>query len=518
MSDVRKPLSTDTRSHASIFLLAIGLVLGAASGEMQAARLGGAGTSIDVRAPVAGPGRQPQRAGGGTGSSISAHISTGTRTPVRSQAFGRARLPAQAWIPARSPGRTGTSGRSASIPPDFILGVQWENGAVTARYLNELGLHWARGDIALNQVIPVIEDPTLTLDDVQNSPWMIDDLLDNADWSGVDAQLRPMAEAGIDLFAVLGEGWIGTYASIDGEDATPDRLGADTYLAYIYLYSRAVVERYDGDGYKDADGIVIKHWQIENELNQAMFTTLYGWREPTGLEGLTSLWADWDFLTSLLYTLNRAVHESDPSAVTTQNLHTDIPPEYNRLFRTPGWPDAAYQWRNYMDVMGFDAYPNYYYADPIQSDTVGDRVDLLHRISGKPVIIMETGYPSGPPELGYSEEKQAQYLEAAVHSAVDAGAIGYLHFKLTSSDQPTIELTDQDKKDMAVLGRLFENGHIVALLGWTARHAEEIPHLIEVLQAVEPYWGLVDTAGNRKPAFYTMQQLAAEMNLTSTRD
>ena len=249
------------------------------------------------------------------------------------------------------------------------------------------------------------------------------------------------------------------------------------------------MERYDGDGYKDADGMVIKYWQIENELNQAMFTTLYGWREPTGTAGLTSLWADWDFLTTLLDTLNRAVHDSDPTALTTQNLHTDIPPEYNRLFGLPGWPAAAFQWRNSMDIVGFDAYPNYYYADPINSDTVGERVDMLQELSGgKPVIIMESGYPAGPLELGYTEEKQAQYLVDSVHSAVDAGAIGYIHFKLTSTYQPSIEVTEQDKENLELIGQLFEDGHVLALLAWIALHEDEIPHMIEVLQAVEPFW------------------------------
>ena len=71
----------------------------------------------------------------------------------------------------------------------------------------------------------------------------------------------------------------------------------------------------DGDGYKDADGIVIKHWQIENELNQALLTAIWGWRSPVWLEALLSPWADWDFCTELLATLNRAVHESDPDAI-----------------------------------------------------------------------------------------------------------------------------------------------------------------------------------------------------------
>jgi hypothetical protein len=135
----------------------------------------------------------------------------------------------------------------------FILGLQWAGASTTTRYLPELGVTWARNTISWDWVQPTITDDTLTLEDAENDPTLVDDLIREGNWASIDAQLKPVVDAGIQLLPVIGLGWIGCLPTIDGETATPDRLGADTYLAYMYVYVRAVVERYDGDGDRDAD-------------------------------------------------------------------------------------------------------------------------------------------------------------------------------------------------------------------------------------------------------------------------
>lgn len=415
----------------------------------------------------------------------------------------------------RPAARAGVASTDAALDP-FILGIQWDGGLTNAS-LPALGVHWTRLTLPWRQVQPVVEDASWALIDVTNDPSYVDDYIETADWGGMDQTLQGLQSQGIQIFPVVGLGWLGCLPTYQGQTATPDALGADTYLAYMYVYVKAMVERYDGDGDRDAPGIVIKTWQIENELNQAMLTTLYGWREPTGVEGMSSLWADWDFLTELLRTLNRAVHEADPSAITVQNIHTDIPEEYNHLFRMPGWEEAALLWKDHMDWMGFDAYPNYYYADPIHGALVGERVSILREISGKPVIAMEVGYPSGPTELGYSQEKQAQFLEEALVSVREAGARGYFHFKLASSETHSVVLTEEDKTNLALVGHLFEDTRIGLLLGWTARHLDYIPHFIDVLQAVEGYWGLVTENGTPKQSYAVMAEQAAEVDAANQR-
>lgn len=413
--------------------------------------------------------------------------------------------------------RTSEEALARATADGFILGTNWA-GSDTAAWSTELGLKWSRGTIPFRAVMPEIYDDTLTLDEVDSDPTLVDWFTANADWSWADAHLKRLMDAGVEPFPVVGLGWIGCLPTIGGETATPDRLGSDTYQAWLYLYTRAVVERYDGDGDRDAPGIHVRFWQIENELNQAMFTTLYGWREPTGTAGLTSLWADQDFLEALLFTLNRAVHQADPSAITTHNFHTDIPPEYNHLFKQPGWPESARRWRNLMDVIGFDAYPNYYYADPLRIDAITERIQTLTEAGGgKPIIIMESGYPAGPLESGFSPEKQAQYLTGAVHAAIEGGAIGYFHFMLASSYTDSVDITAEDQATVEQLGLWFEGGDVLRLLGWVAKHPDEIPHTIDVLQSVEGYWGMVDYAGNRQLSFDAMQSLAAEVNGASPR-
>lgn len=416
-------------------------------------------------------------------------------------------------LPPESSAHTNTHvlihGETALDP--FILGIQWDGG-LTNSALPDLGVHWTRLTLSWRWVQPVVEDDSWALIDVTSDPSYVDEYIETADWSGMDQTLQALQAQGVQIFPVVGLGWIGCLPTYQGQTATPDALGADTYLAYMYVYVKALVERYDGDGDRDAPGITIKTWQIENELNQAMLTTLYGWREPTGVEGMSSMWADWDFLTELLRTLNRAVHEADPTAITVQNLHTDIPEEYNHLFRLPGWEEAAVLWKDHMDWIGFDAYPNYYYSDPIHGAVIGERVTLLKDLTNKPVIAMEVGYPSGPTELGYSQEKQAQFLEEAFHSALAAGARGYFHFKLASTETHSVVLTEEDKSNLALVGHLFEDSRIGLLLAWTSRHIDYIPHFIDVLQAVEGYWGLETTAGVPKLSYETMVGIAAEVN------
>lgn len=315
-------------------------------------------------------------------------------------------------------------------------------------------------------------------------------------------------------FPVIGHGYNSAHSWIDGERANPKRLGKNHYLAYMYLYTRAVVERYDGDGYKDAPGgIVVKHWQIENELNQALLTAVWGWRSPTWLEGLVSPWANWNFLTDLLATLNDAVHDSDPDAVTTQNLHTDIHPNLSRLIFQPSWIEAATLWRDHMDWIGFDAYPNYYIAEPVYGELIGERVETLSAAScGKPVIGMEIGYPSGPEELGFSWEHQATYLDEGFHTAYDAGAVGYFQFGLVSSDTHSVQITEEDIASINLIGPWFNDGRALLLLVWALGNLEYVEtHFLNVIKAVEGYWGVITRAGEKKPAYFVLEAIAEEV-------
>ena len=111
-------------------------------------------------------------------------------------------------------------------------------------------------------------------------------------------------------------------------------------------------------------GLRIPFWQTENELNQAFFTAIFGWRHPALFGAFGSAWTDWAFVTDILETLRLAVKDADPTALTTMNFHTDVHPGLNHYFDNPGWQEAVVQWRDLMDVISFDAYPNYYRSSP----------------------------------------------------------------------------------------------------------------------------------------------------------
>jgi len=396
------------------------------------------------------------------------------------------------------------------VLPEFIYGTSQGSMSVAVEHFPEMGMRWFRRPVTLRALKPTVTDPELTLEDLMANPSLIDDFAAEANWTSVDADFNTLLNAGLMPFPSTGYGWVGTLPDLNGETATPDLLGKEHYLAQQYRYVRAVVERYDGDGYLDAPGIVLKVWQIENELNQAMLTTLYGWREPSGFAGLTSAW---DFLTDLLATINQAAHDADPEAITVQNLHTDIHPNFSTLLGQPSWLEAAELWKDLMDVVGFDAYPNYYDAEPLRGTVVGERAATLAELTGKQTMIVEVGYPTGPAELGYTQELQAQFIDDAFHSAYEAGIGGFLFFGLATDETHSVEITEDDIAALDFVGPHFTDGDVLQLLIWGLTNWDYAtdPHFLEVLQSVEEYWGVIMPDGTHKPGFVTLAAIGDEL-------
>ncbi len=135
----------------------------------------------------------------------------------------------------------------------------------------------------------------------------------------------------------------------------------------------------------------IKSWQIENEPNWWAEHEAGGWR--SGLAWVH----EHGFRHELLQTLNDAVHREDPSATTIINLEADA------MVLDP----AAYS--SYCDILGLDFYPNYKISHPINTKVLKLADQTAKKLS-KPVMISETGYPSGPSFLGYSADSQAKYV------------------------------------------------------------------------------------------------------------
>ncbi|NUN12596.1 MAG: hypothetical protein HUU55_03050 [Myxococcales bacterium] len=391
----------------------------------------------------------------------------------------------------------------------FLLGLSANNGAAEQGAL--LGLHAVRPTFSWRTVEPTASVDGVTMADVVSETAIVN-YITGRDWSSFDTLAKTIADAGMEVTPIVGHGFASTLPLVNGIPGSPDVLGKTEYLARQYLVTRATVERFDGDGVHDSPtGVKISLWQIENELNQAMLTAVLGWRTPEYIDGISSAWADWFFLTELLSTLRQAVLDADPHAQVTTNFHTDIHAEINYFFDLPSWTEAVTQWAPLLDYVSIDAYPNYYQAAPPKGEVVGERVaSTLAAGQGKPVFIMETGYPTGPAELGYDEENQAAFMVTALESAKAAGAVGFYWFGTQTLDSHSAVITETDLQNMKLLAGAFDSGDAASLLSFALNNADYVQgQLKDVGLAVEAYWGIVRPDGSKKPAWYVLAGFAA---------
>ncbi len=213
----------------------------------------------------------------------------------------------------------------------------------------------------------------------------LDQLLEKSysNWP-MDSFVSIMNDHGIGIIPVLACGY---------QRMLPQGLNLDSdkalYLKRASTHARLLVRKY-----KDK----VKSWQIENEPNWWAEHAAGGWRSGFA-------WVhQHDFRQELLKTLRDAVHEEDESALTIINLEADAKTLDVAIYAP------------YCDMIGLDFYPNYKSPSPIDT-TVFKLADTAAGTVGKPVLISETGYPSGPSLLGYSTEKQAEYVTSSCRSA-----------------------------------------------------------------------------------------------------
>jgi len=298
-----------------------------------------------------------------------------------------------------------------SLYPWKDLGVDGKLDLLV-RDLKGTGAKWFRPHIHWGGVEPSVNGLDMEVGDVTDE--LVQEYCDSTKWGDYDAMMEKLIAKGISPFPVIGCGYTFFLPSHSGKRITPDNVGKRRYLGLIYLYARAVVRRYKK----------VRYWQIENELNVAGETVIWGWRD-----GLS--WFNWEFLTDLLKTLNRAVKIENPEAKTAMNFHTDV-----RLL--PGiydWRKDIKRWVEYIDLIGIDAYPNYLMGSPVHGKEIGKRVMAAKNLDlGKPVIVLETGYPTGPTWKGFNGERQAIYLKQACTSSRINGADGFFYYCLASAE------------------------------------------------------------------------------------
>jgi hypothetical protein len=208
----------------------------------------------------------------------------------------------------------------------------------------------------------------------------------------LDEFVSQMNKAGVKIAAVLGNGY---YRFL------PARLDIDKsseYAKRLVDASREIVRHYRGK---------VDLWQLENEPNWWLEHFSSDWRRG-------GVWFDKGISDTILSSLSAVVREEDPATPTMINLEADTA----RTFFS--------QYSKYCDILGLDFYPNYTHAGPINVSEVGKLAGEAKRATGLPLMVAETGYPSGPALFGYSEEKQAEYVRAVSKECSSLEMIGAL--------------------------------------------------------------------------------------------
>ena len=218
----------------------------------------------------------------------------------------------------------------------------------------------------------------------------------------LDNFVSKMNEHGIGIIGVLGNG----YNRFLPEGIETNNI--DEFLKRLVYSSTHIVRHY-----KDK----VKLWQIENEPNWWRAHHTIQWRKGR-------IWLETNSQEAILSALHNVVRTECPDGRIMINLEAD-----SKRFRFASlFPrlTAPMDWRlysKYCDILGLDLYPNYYRSNPIDASLLGRTATEAKKKTGLPIFIIETGYPTGPHALGYSEANQAKYIRSACEEAFSCDAI-----------------------------------------------------------------------------------------------
>lgn len=199
----------------------------------------------------------------------------------------------------------------------------------------------------------------------------------------MDTFVETLKSNGIEILGVLANG----YSRFLPQGVNVDRL--EEYLKQLVPASREIVHHYKGS---------IATWQIENEPNWWKGHIAVHWR--TGL-----IWLEHEAQEKVLRSLHDVIRDEIQNGKIVINVEADRHPINLELYT------------KYCDVLGLDFYPAYAHPHKTSADEIKTVSSLIKKQTGKQLIVAETGQPSGPHLLGYSEERQAQYIKSACEAA-----------------------------------------------------------------------------------------------------
>gem|GEM_PF-1619118 len=261
------------------------------------------------------------------------------------------------------------------------------------------------------------------------------DLLKNIINNGYSRGFIPFMAVGIghyDHSPKIGNNYIEVQNT--NEDSDFSNITKELYLYNLKLHAHAVIREF-------AD--LISVWQIENELNAAGIAHKMNWWRA-GED-----WLEEEFRDNIIAILSEAVRIEDPTAKIIHPFH---------VFNLANSLDS---WKDEIDIIGVNAYPNHFTALPNMGFLIGDFIWSVRRattalgIGDKPVWLTETGYPAievNDSEFdlnlvndfyNFTESRQSEYIEDAFNSAMEAGANRFYYFALTMpEDSMAVENED----------------------------------------------------------------------------
>ena len=309
--------------------------------------------------------------------------------------------------------------------PDFSLGQ-------IAGLLKQAGGTHYRPHCPINEAVPELSAQTLkrlkvAATDPATMEAMTADLAANGRWDRMDGLVNTFAGQGIKLILVVGAGYrkeAPLFVMPDGtkDHVGPDRIGRDVYIAMAKWIAGAAVRRY---------GDRVSLWQVENEINIAWMVSHIGWRVPD------KAWGDRKFLDQLITALAQTVHQEGKRAgrpaLTTHNFATDGT-TYKDEVKAHEVPitvseDIAAFGAHDLDIVGVDLYANYFSGWPLQDKKEGGVVaDAVAAAGGRPVWVLEAGFPRAPGLRGFTEARQAEYFRGLFDHCYASGAKVVLAF------------------------------------------------------------------------------------------
>ena len=308
--------------------------------------------------------------------------------------------------------------------PDFSL-------AEVAVMLREAGGTHYRPHLPLNEAAPELSSSTLArlrlaAEDPAVLEAMTDELSRNGRWQRMDQLVDTFTQEKIKLILVVGAGYrkeAPLYTRPDGskDHVSPDRIGRDVYIAMARWLAGAGVRRY---------GDRVEFWQVENEINSARVVAPVGWRvnEPS--------WGDKPFLKKLIAGLCATVHAEGARMgrplKTAHNFATDFASWQDWVKPAPEFKiadDIEAFGSDGLDIVGIDMYANYFNGFPMRKDRVAEIIrQTVAASGGRPVWIMETGFPRAPALRGFTAGRQAEYFRYTFDTAYREGVSLVLAF------------------------------------------------------------------------------------------